>query len=124
MRFTQRFTQDDIERYVRKHGGRLRAIVQGSAAVPAAHLEPPACHEQVATHARAPLAPPVRVHVHSVRRRLADSDGVSVKAVLDGLVVAGLLADDRPEIVAQVSQSQERGAPERTIVAITHVSES
>lgn len=37
---------------------------------------------------------PCRLHFHHVRKRLADLDGLSVKAVIDGLVHAGILADD------------------------------
>lgn len=48
-----------------------------------------------------------RIHVHSRRTRLADADGVSAKAVIDGLVKAGLLANDSPECVKEVSYSQD-----------------
>jgi len=51
---------------------------------------------------------PVRIHIHSARNRLADHDGVSGKAVIDGLVKAGLLADDTPEQVKEVSYSQSK----------------
>ena len=62
---------------------------------------------------------PVRVHFHSIRKRLADVDGISGKAVLDGIVIAGVLADDSPEFVKQVTYSQEKGAEEKTIITIT-----
>ena len=38
--------------------------------------------------------PPVYIHVHSIRKRLADPDGVSAKALIDGCVRAGILWDD------------------------------
>lgn len=48
-----------------------------------------------------------RIHVHSRTARLADPDGRSVKAAIDGLCVAGILADDSAEYIESVSQSQE-----------------
>jgi hypothetical protein len=50
----------------------------------------------------------IHVHVHSVRARLTDEDGVSCKALVDGLTHAGFFPDDRREFVAGVTQSQEK----------------
>ncbi len=61
-----------------------------------------------------------RVHVHSRTHRLSDEDGRSIKAAVDGLREAGLLDDDNPEIVTQVSQSQEfTTGDEETIIDLT-----
>ena len=54
------------------------------------------------------LHPPVRIHVHSKRHRLCDADGISAKAVIDAVVLSGLLPDDSPEYVKEVSYSQEK----------------
>ena len=67
------------------------------------------------------LNPPFNIHIHSVRKRLTDSDGVSGKACIDALVIAGILPDDRPKIVSSVTYSQEKGSPEETIITITEV---
>jgi Holliday junction resolvase RusA-like endonuclease len=67
------------------------------------------------------LDTPVSIHVHSIRKRLTDADGVSAKATIDGLVHAGLLQDDSPEFVKEVSYSQEKGKEEETIITITGV---
>ena len=67
------------------------------------------------------LDPPCRIHVHSIRKRLADADGVSGKAAIDGLVLGGVLEDDSTEFVKEVSYSQEKagkGEDERTIIEI------
>lgn len=64
---------------------------------------------------------PVRIHIHSVRARLVDPDGISAKAVIDGIVKAGLLADDSSQYVKKVSYSQEKGRPEKTLIHITSV---
>ena len=59
-----------------------------------------------------------RIHVHHKTKRLADSDGRSVKACIDGLVLAGVLRDDSPEFVKEVSQSQEKSKTDETIIDI------
>ena len=53
---------------------------------------------------------------------MTDSDGASAKYAIDGLVLAGILVDDSPEYVENVSKSQEKVAknePEETIITIT-----
>ena len=65
---------------------------------------------------------PVGIHVHSRRYRLCDSDGISAKALIDGLVIAGVLQGDSPEYVKFVTYSQEKigkAESEETIVTIT-----
>jgi len=63
---------------------------------------------------------PICLHIHSVRNRLADSDGISAKAVIDGLIHAGILANDSPEFVKQVTYSQEKTKDkEETIITIS-----
>jgi len=67
---------------------------------------------------------PVRVHLHHVRRRLADSDGISGKAALDAIVNAGVLADDNVDCVVSVTHSQEQThGPEKTIITLEVVHE-
>lgn len=72
-------------------------------------------------HGIASFTAPVRVHFHHTRARLADLDGLSAKALLDGLVAAGILADDSPEQIAEITHSQSKGLPEKTTVTITEV---
>lgn len=64
------------------------------------------------------ITAPCRLHFHHVRKRLADIDGLSVKAVIDGLVRIGILADDSPEFVKEITHSQSQGHPEKTIIQI------
>ena len=61
---------------------------------------------------------PVRITFHHVRKRLADIDGLSGKAAIDGIVKAGILADDSPKQVAEVSHTQSKGSVEKTIITI------
>ena len=63
----------------------------------------------------------VDIHVHSIRKRLTDADGVSAKAAIDGLIHAGLLKNDSPKEVRKVSYSQEKGDEEETIITVTEV---
>lgn len=64
---------------------------------------------------------PVCLHIHSLRHRLCDSDGISGKASIDGLVKAGVLSDDSAKEVKSVTYSQElipRGQEEQTKITI------
>ena len=61
------------------------------------------------------------IHIHSRRKRLADPDGISAKAVIDGLVKAGVLPDDSSKFVKEISFSQEKADEDETIVTITEV---
>ena len=65
-----------------------------------------------------------RIHIHSRTHKLADADGRSCKAALDGLREANVLEDDSPQFVKEVSHSQEQiksSEQEETIITITEV---
>jgi hypothetical protein len=64
------------------------------------------------------LDTPCSIHIHSKRKRLCDPDGVSAKYLIDGLVLAGILQDDRQENVEEVTFSQEKSKEEETIITI------
>jgi len=59
-----------------------------------------------------------RIHIHHKTKRLADPDGRSIKACIDGLVVAGILRDDSAKIINETTQSQEKSKKEETIIDI------
>ena len=64
---------------------------------------------------------PCNITFVHVRTRLADSDGISGKAAIDGIVHAGILADDSPKQVTETRHRQikaGRGEPEKTIVIL------
>jgi len=94
---------------------------QDRASLCSANLESTSRHEQVAKKSDTRLAPPCRISIHSVRKRLADADGVSGKAIIDGLVHAKILEDDGPKYVREVVFSQEQGKEEKTIVTIKEI---
>ncbi len=65
---------------------------------------------------------PVSIVVCSYRTRQVDIDGISAKAIIDGLVVCGLLADDSPKYVTSVTYEQEKvknKSDENTVVTNT-----
>ncbi len=80
---------------------------QDHSSLSAADLESASRHESLAKKPGSRLHSKCRVHVHSRTHRLADEDGRSIKAALDGLRKGRLLEDDSPEFVSMVSQSQE-----------------
>ena len=64
----------------------------------------------------------VRIHCHSVRKRLVDRDAISIKAALDGIVKTGLLKDDTAKEIEEITYSQEKGDQEKTIITIEEIS--
>ena len=61
---------------------------------------------------------PVRIRVISYRKLKHDPDGISAKAVIDGLVQAGILADDSTEQVKEVTFESRKSKIERTVIEI------
>lgn len=86
---------------------------------PAPNLEPVVSDAPLAAETVQRFTSPVCIHVHSIRKRLADVDGISAKAVIDGIVKAGLLDADTTEQIREVTFSQEKGHPERTIITVS-----
>jgi hypothetical protein len=93
-------------------------------AVQAAHMESHSRNEPVETGQAQQITPPCNIHVHSRRHGLADADGISFKATLDGIVAAKILPDDNAQVVKEVTYSQEkigRYEQEETIITITEI---
>ncbi|WP_341232394.1 hypothetical protein [uncultured Methylophaga sp.] len=61
---------------------------------------------------------PVHIRVISYRIRNTDPDGISVKAVLDGIVAAGVLTDDSSKQVASITFENRKAKDEKTIIEI------
>ena len=64
---------------------------------------------------------PVRVTFYHTRKRLADIDGLSGKAAIDGLVEAGILTDDSAKQIAEVRHCQSKGRVESTRIVIEEI---
>ena len=83
-----------------------------------ADLEPNIGDAPVAANATPTFDTQVRITFHHTRARLADIDGLSGKAAIDGLVEAGILSTDSPKQVTQVNHCQTKGKPEETRIVI------
>ena len=60
------------------------------------------------------------IHIHSIRKRLTDPDGISAKAAIDGIVKTGLLKDDSTKEIKEIIYSQEKGSEEKTIIILSY----
>jgi len=122
-----RWTEGEYEAYLATLAERSRAKESRRAprhnriAVPVADVEPAHVHAGKAKDSDLGLHSRVRIQVHSRRRRLADSDGISAKAVVDGLRAGGLLVDDSARYVESVTYSQERANIEETVIEVWEV---
>jgi len=66
------------------------------------------------------MVTPVRVRIHSKRKRLGDAvEGYCGKPCIDGLVCSGLLPDDSAKYIPQIAeQTHEIGKDEETIITV------
>jgi len=64
---------------------------------------------------------PVRITFVHTRKRLADIDGLSGKAAIDGLVALKILADDSAKQVTEVIHRQVKGRVETTKIIIEEI---
>lgn len=81
-----------------------------------ADLESFIVHESLSENEFEAMAAQCSIHIHSKRKRLTDADGISAKAAIDATVHGGLLQDDSPQFVQEVSYSQVRSKNEETII--------
>jgi len=81
---------------------------ENNTAISPADMEPDIGNAPLPKKAVKRFNTPVCIHIHSIRKRLADIDGISGKATIDGLVNAGLLLSDSPIHVKEVTYSQEK----------------
>lgn len=109
-----KWRKDDIAKLPPEYQKQIRDQL----AVCAPNMEPDTGNAAKNPNAVKSLDEKVRIHIHSIRKRLADSDGICGKYVIDGLVLSGLLPDDSPQWVEAVTFSQEQGEPERTIITL------
>ena len=80
--------------------------------------------KQVAVAKNPAFSSLVYVFVNSFRHRLPDSDGISGKAAIDGLVRNGILEDDSPRFVKNTFYSCEKvpmAEKEKTVIVIQTV---
>ena len=71
--------------------------------LPATDLESDSSHERMAKKKAKGLDTRVNIHVISYRKAKHDPDGISAKAVIDGIVRRGILSDDSTNEVRKVT---------------------
>ena len=86
-----------------------------------ANVEPPVSNAALPENAVETFASQVRINFYHTRKRLADPDGISGKAAIDGLVENAVLADDSAKQVQEVSHRQIKGSTEETRIVIEEV---
>ena len=87
-------------------------------AVPIANMESTDANAAFSADEDTAFNTPVNIHVISYRARNHDPDGVSVKAVLDGIVAAGILADDSSKQIKKITFEGRKSKEEKTIIEI------
>jgi len=100
------------------------AVANNNDSGQAADVELPAGGQSV--QASQGAAPNTRndIEIVSYRSRLADADGISAKAAIDGCVAAGILRDDSAKYVREVRYRQvkvQNETDEKTEIVITEV---
>lgn len=90
-------------------------------AIPIADLEQPIRDAPLETQESPRFTSQVNIHIHSYRKRLADPDGISGKAVIDQITSSGLLKDDSSQFVKEVRYSQSKAEIEETVVTIEEI---
>lgn len=121
-----KFKLDDLPEHLREQAEAQLApnAPSNRPAIPSPNVEPTFSNAPLATQEAPRFDSPVRVRIHSIRKRLTDSDGVSGKAAIDGITHARVWEDDSPKFVQEVSYSQEKaskGEAESTIITIETV---
>ena len=89
-----------------------------------ADVELPTSRESVAAGKGATPFARASIEIVSYRVRLADADGISAKAAIDGLVMCGILKDDTTKEVSEVRYRQvkvKNASDEKTEIVITEV---
>jgi len=84
----------------------------------ASDLEPDPCNAALPADCFAKMDTPVRIRVISYRKLKHDPDGISAKAVIDGLVHAGILRDDSSDQVKEITYESRKSKEEKTVIEI------
>lgn len=61
---------------------------------------------------------PLSIRIHCKRKRLTDHDNICSKYAIDALVTGGILQDDNPECVKEISYTQEKSKENYTIIEL------
>ena len=89
--------------------------------LPATDLESDSSNAAFSTHGVKTLVAPVNIRVISYRKLNHDPDGISAKAVIDGIVQTGILRDDSTKQIKSVTFESRKSKEEKTIIEITEI---
>lgn len=87
-------------------------------AVSTPNLEPDISNAPLGEEEAQGLDTRVNIRVISYRARKHDPDGVSIKAVLDGLTRRGILPDDSTEEIKSITLESRKSKEEKTVIEI------
>lgn len=109
---------------MRTKKGLTNGLLKNRAAGEDADMERTASDESFHAGKGAAFNAPVGIRVTHYRCRLADPDGLSIKAALDGIVHCGLLPDDSAKEITEIRHFQHKvknAEDERTEIEIEAV---
>jgi Holliday junction resolvase RusA-like endonuclease len=110
-----RYTQEQYEQLLRD----MRATkADNRVAVPPADAKSDVQHALASAVQAISVDKKFRVRVHTIGKRLADTDGNSIKAVFDGITAAGIWPDDSSKFIQEICFTQEVGKKDQTIIEI------
>ena len=116
------WTEEQLNDYLRrfaKWGGAVETAVD--AAFSLANLEPDSKPISKRPDESKNLCPRYRVHIHSRRHRLTDTDAICAKNAIDGLVRGGILKDDTAATVESLTFTQEKSETEETLIEVWEI---
>ena len=87
--------------------------------LPTTDLEQGSCDASLGKEKATGLDTRINIRVISYRKRKHDPDGISIKAVLDGLVQRGILQDDSTEEINKVTFESVKSSEEKTVIELT-----
>ena len=111
-----RMTETDAYSYLQRFYGNAQTKIDS--AVPATDVESDLPHALDPKAQAVQVAKRFCVRVTSCGRRLADTDGNCVKAIVDGITAAGIWPDDSSKFIEEISFTQKAGEIDQTIIEI------
>lgn len=114
-----RWTDEEVARYMAEKFGKTAR--DADPAVSAADVEFNHPAERARSDAPDKIHPRYRLRVLHRSRHLADATGRSHKAAVDGLVRGGILPDDSPEYLEEITERWEQRQNEETVIEIWEV---
>jgi Holliday junction resolvase RusA-like endonuclease len=84
-------------------------------------MESDSCDAPLEAKKNAGRNTPASIVVTSYRVRQCDVDGISAKAIIDGLVHSGVLKDDGPRYISEIVYRQQKvknHSEEKTVVEV------